>query len=781
MTDQEYILCKWKNRLWPAKVLSKIKTSRRSVVSKAKAASFKVEILGLEEQTNVNSTDTEPLEEERIQIIASELDQRNQSRHPVEELKYRKALKIALDILSDFPKQVRPLDDKRTTQSAKKENKIRTPLSPPVTRCPIFSQKIKLEGSESLKKIREQKTPSPQTDTEKNKQKCQLNSEMTAKISGNRAKSSRSKSGMCKSESHNCQTCKSKLKTLTKQKKAKSKVLPKSKTGKSSCLLLEENEKRKRGRKRPRDVDELSSPSTEFTDDTAHAFVGQSTPVSSSCKSTMLISVGKRRDVRSLPRKKLLAFSSTCASPEIENNSSRERDTPTKRCKMPVNSKCASLKQKTAALSPPRRKKGCVSSSEVLSGACNHKNYSVSSLSELQKEDNKDTFDSLVNEAKNCQLPDFDEDEEGLESSDLSLKFSSPGGVSLDTTFVDEEEEEDEELPSILLRQEPCSIEPGMLVWCKLPRYPYWPAVVKSVKRKYKKANVLLIEGSMNAKKAKGFSIGLKNLKHFDCEEKQKLIDKAKEDYSQEIEWCTKLIADYRIRVGCRSFTGSFLEYCADDIIHLGGVTLRLAFLSGYPVRKEVNQGRVQMTFPNIAEEDLEESWSETTPIKPSKKVLPDRTRAARDKANSKIVDFIVKTKGAEEHLLAILRSKKPSRWLREFLNSSQYMTCETYLEDEEQLDLVVNYLQEVCHDIDTRKLEVKNGDRIKLILDVLLPEAIIYAISAVDDIDYKKAEEKYIKGPSVSKREREIFDKEILEKKNQELLKTDLSLEDRV
>lgn len=37
--------------------------------------------------------------------------------------------------------------------------------------------------------------------------------------------------------------------------------------------------------------------------------------------------------------------------------------------------------------------------------------------------------------------------------------------------------------------------------------------------------------------------------------------------------------------------------------------------------------------------------------------------------------------------------------------------------------------------------------------MNPLLLQAIIYAIAAVDDIDYKKAEEKYIKGPSVSKR----------------------------
>uniref|UniRef100_A0A8C3RZ17 PWWP domain-containing protein MUM1L1 n=1 Tax=Chelydra serpentina TaxID=8475 RepID=A0A8C3RZ17_CHESE len=777
MTDQEYILCKWKNRLWPAKVLNKIRTSGRPIVSKTKAASFKVEILGLEEQTNVNCTDTEPLKEEHIKIIASELDQRNKPSHPVEELKYRKALKIALDILSAFPKQVKPSDEGRTTRSAQKEKKIGTSLSPPVTRCPISSPKIELEGGETLKKKTEQKTPSPQTDTKKAKRKCRLSSKEKAKTCGNRTKSSVSKSGdfssTWKSESQHCKTSKSKVKTLTKQKKVKSKLLPKSKTGKSSSLLLKENEKSKKGRKRPRDAGEPSSPSTKFPDETAHVFVRESTPVSASCNSTMLISAGKRPNVRGLPKKRLQDCSITSTSPESESNISEERDAPARKYKMldgskkPVNSKCANWKQKTTAVSLLHRKGECISCPEPLSGASKHKKYSDSPLSEFKKEENKLYSHSPVNKAKNCQLPDFDEDEEGLESSDLSLKFSSPGDISLNTSLVDEEEDEDDELPSILLCQEPCSIEPGMLVWCKLPRYPYWPAVIKRVTRKYKKANVLLIEGHMIDKKAKGFSIGLRNLKHFDCQEKQKLIDKAKEDYSQEIEWCIELIADYRIRVGCRSFTGSFLEYCADDI--------------SYPVRKEVNQGKIQMTFPIIAEEDLEESLLETTPIKPSKKVLPDRMRAARDKANSKIVDFIVKTKGAEEHLLSILKSKKQSRWLREFLNSSQYMTCETYLEDEEQLDLVVNYLQEVCHEIDTRKLDVKNGDRVKFILDVLLPEAIIYAISAVDDIDYKKAEEKYIKGPSVSKREREIFDKEILEKKKLELLKTDLAPEDSV
>ncbi|NXD02607.1 MUM1 protein, partial [Certhia familiaris] len=324
----------------------------------------------------------------------------------------------------------------------------------------------------------------------------------------------------------------------------------------------------------------------------------------------------------------------------------------------------------------------------------------------------------------------------GLEPSGMSSRRVSSESLPPLSPLADEEEEN---FPSVLSYEEPKFFKEGMLVWCKLRRYPYWPAVVKAVKRKHRRACVLFIDGTTNEKK-KGFSVSLKSLKHFDCKEKQELIERAKENYSREIEWCLQLILDYRIRVGCRSFTGSFLEYFAADI--------------SYPVRKEGYQNVVQMAFPNTEEEGAGESSSDTSPQKPPRKLLPDRSRAARDRENKKLVEFIVKTKGAEEHLLGILKSGKQSRWLKKFLNSSRYMTCvETYLEDEEQLDLVVGYLKEVYREMDTKNLHQILGDGIRFISDVLLPEAIICAIAAVDDIDYEKAEEKYIKGPPVSKR----------------------------
>ncbi|KAB1259573.1 PWWP domain-containing protein MUM1 [Camelus dromedarius] len=304
-----------------------------------------------------------------------------------------------------------------------------------------------------------------------------------------------------------------------------------------------------------------------------------------------------------------------------------------------------------------------------------------------------------------------------------------------------EEDEEDEEPPRILLYREPRSFEVGMLVWLKYQKYPFWPAVVKSVRRRDKKASVLFIEGNMNPK-GRGITVALRRLKHFDCKEKQVLLDQAKEDFDQAIGWCVSLITDYRVRLGCGSFAGSFLEYYSARI--------------SYPVRKSIQQDVLGTRFPQLSKGDPEEPVAGSPPGRRQacKKVLPDRSRAARDRANQKLVEYIVKARGAESHLRAILKNRKPSRWLKTFMNSGQYVTCvETYLEDEEQLDLVVKYLQGVCQEAGSRALAHANGDRVRFVLDVLLPEAIICAISAVDAVDYKTAEEKYIRGPSLGHR----------------------------
>ncbi|XP_068012371.1 PWWP domain-containing DNA repair factor 3A [Melanerpes formicivorus] len=739
MTDQEYVLCTWKKRLWPAKVLCKPGVTGRRSLSNGKGTSFEVEILGLKEQVSVSCANTVPLKEESIESIASSLDQRKGSSEAVEELKYRRSLKIALDVLTQngSARQVAPSGGPNALLPQEKKA---GPLSPPCSRrCQVLFKGMP-EPVAARKKREQRNNLSPKAEARKPTQKVSF------RLEGRRTKLSRCSAGdlssAAKPESHNGRI--PVAKSLPREKKAKPRLLPKS-SPRNKASFRPKEERSKQGGRQPRAAGSAVSCGGDPLQDQAQPLAGRGSP-------------GRKVNSRSQPKRTLLSLCPG-ASDDLAKSINSESENLVKQLdgrKKPESLKRLNGEQEVGAAVSPGRKRKCSSHPRPSSGPSPQETLLERFPSQPGGKGNENTSPEVTSKIKHFQLPDFEEDE-GMGLPELSSKIPSSEGLSHLSALLDEEEEEDEELPCILSPQEPQAIEEGILVWCKLRGYPYWPAVVKNVKRKHRKACVLLIDGTTNERK-KGFSVPLKNLKHFDCEEKQDLIERAREGYRQEIEWCVRLIADYRIRVGCHSFTGSFLEYFAADI--------------SYPVRKEGYHDVLQMTFPNETEENGEESPSEASPSKPPKKLLPDRSRAARDRANQKIVEFIVKSKGAEEHLLAILKSRKQSRWLKEFLNSGQYVTCvETYLEDEEQLDLVVNYLKEVYHGIEAKNLPQLGGDGVKLISDVLLPEAIIYAISAVDDIDYKKAEEKYIKGPSVSKREREIFEEEILERKRQSKL----------
>ena len=366
-------------------------------------------------------------------------------------------------------------------------------------------------------------------------------------------------------------------------------------------------------------------------------------------------------------------------------------------------------------------------------------------------------YSLLGSNERNLQRLDFEEFEEEFQASDKSARVSSIAASILD------DNEEDEELPRFLFNYEQRSFETGMIVWFKYQKYPFWPSVIKSIRRKERKASVVFVEANMNPEK-RGVRVPFRRLKKFDCKEKQALVEKAREEYSESIDWCISLICDYRVRLGCGSFAGSFFEYYAADI--------------SYPVRKIIKQDTFRNLFPKLQNENTGRSMSVTSQTKKMsfQKLLPDRMKSARDRANKNLVDFIVNAKGTESHLLAILNGTKGSRWLKSFLNAHRFTPCiETYFEDEDQLDEVVKYLQEVYKQIDEKMLTRIRNDKIKFILEVLLPEAIICSISAVDGLDYKAAEAKYLKGPSLGYRERELFDSKILfEKRRKPLTKED-------
>ncbi|KAM9366301.1 PWWP domain-containing DNA repair factor 3B-like [Symphorus nematophorus] len=354
---------------------------------------------------------------------------------------------------------------------------------------------------------------------------------------------------------------------------------------------------------------------------------------------------------------------------------------------------------------------------------------------------------------------DVEEQEESLLSSDLSIELSHPEEQLLPLSFQEDEESgDDEELPSFLMQvdKKPPSITEGVFVWYKFRHYPFWPALVKSVNRKQKKASIIFIDDPMIHEK-KGFTVALKALKPFDCEEADELVRKAKEEYDAAIQWSLDLIADYRIRIACGSFSGSFIEYFAHNM--------------SYPVRRKYPQAASErLTIASDTEMEVlcddhkEDSFSEQQEevSRSSKRLLPDRSHAAHNRANEKLVHFIVKQRMVEGRLLAVIRGQQQSRWLRSFLSANRRRVVNTYLEDDQQLDQVYWYLNELyATAVATASCltEVKSMERVPFVLDVLLPEAIIYAIAGVDNVSVKKAEEKYLKGRCISNRERQEFD----------------------
>ncbi|XP_037368029.1 PWWP domain-containing DNA repair factor 3B [Talpa occidentalis] len=690
--DAEYVLCNWKDQLWPAKVLSRSETSSNS--KRKKTYSLEVEILSLDEKIQVESTETKVLSKPQIDAIVSSLAAQSEvSAEPKEEGAYERSLKAALTILNERTNlnQASSSDEEETTiQSEDGPQKLSD--SPPRKKC-------RRQEGDLVECVDESESPPSllvpsESDTTPCDDKSQVPSvtepspnETETKIPEN---------------SNWCETFPSLSDDDDDDEKEKKKKFDIPIVLCLHSTIKEEGECVKDEKFDPNSPPDSFSELKSLKEETQD--ISSETP----------------------------AISSEC-TPLSENI-----DDPGEGPSNP----CPDASQDQP---PVESETGAAASPRPCSWECQ---FSLSASNSVL-----DYSLLLVNNERNLGRLDFEDLEEELQASDKSVHQNS-----IDASILDDNEE-DEELPRVIFHYETRSFETGMIVWFKYQKYPFWPAVVKSIRRKERKASVLFVEANMNPDK-RGIRVPFRRLKKFDCNEKQTLVDKAREEYSDSIDWCISLICDYRVRIGCGSFSGSFLEYYAADI--------------SYPIRKVIKQDTFRNKFPKLQNEDTGESMVVTSQTKKMsfQKILPDRMKAARDRANKNLVDFIVNAKGTENHLLAILKGTKGSRWLKSFLNANRFTPCiETYFEDEDQLDEVVKYLQEIYKQIDERMLTLIKDDKIKFILEVLLPEAIICSISAVDGLDYKAAEAKYLKGPSLGYRERELFDAKIIFEKRRKPL----------
>ncbi|XP_008271060.1 PWWP domain-containing DNA repair factor 3B [Oryctolagus cuniculus] len=688
--DAEYVLCNWKDQLWPAKVLSSYETSPNS--KRKKTFSLEVQILSLEEKIIVDSSETKLLNKSQIEAIASSLAVQSEAgASPRDETAYGRALKVALDILNERPNL------SEASISGEEE-----------TATLAENAQQKLSDSPPQKKYRKHEGDLP---------KYLEESENPASL-------------LVSPENDSLADDKSQVHTTSSiiPGEMETKPLLDSSWGQTFPSRSEDEDEKEDKKK----IDISLMP--------VHSTV-------------------KEEDVYAKEEKCLPDLpSDTLFTPKAL------KEEPQDVCPgpLPDSSECSTFSENiedpgegpsnpNPCLEPSQNQPSVESEvgATTSTGSCSWEDQVSASAP------NPALACALVaNRERNLERLDFDDLEE-FQASDKSLHLNS----IIDSILADDEEEE--ELPRFIFQYEKRSFETGMIVWFKYQKYPYWPAVVKSIRRKERKASVLFVEANMTPEK-KGVRVSFRRLKKFDCKEKQTLVDKAREDYSESIDWCISLICDYRVRIGCGSFAGSFFEYYAADI--------------SYPVRKVVKQETFRNIFPKLHNEDAVEHMTVTSQTKKMsfQKILPDRMKAARDRANKNLVDFIVNAKGTEDHLQSILNGTKGSRWLKSFLNAKRFSPCiETYFEDDDQLDEVVKYLQGVCNQVDEKMMTLIKHDKIKFILEVLLPEAIICSISAVDGLDYKAAEAKYLKGPSLGYRERELFDSKILfEKRRKPLTK---------
>uniref|UniRef100_A0ACB8F1Z3 Uncharacterized protein n=1 Tax=Sphaerodactylus townsendi TaxID=933632 RepID=A0ACB8F1Z3_9SAUR len=533
MNDAEYVLCKRKERLWPAKVLTKDCATTKQQAHKAAATHLWVELLHLNEQlsiavghlsfsafllssskdlragTRVPFEDVELLTEETIERITVQLEGRSgKCRDVVDELIYRRVLREALDYLRQAApgKEISPSKMGRSKTVAQKETKERSSVTRVASRRPPSSQKdMRRRRGKTCEAL-----AVPDVMGTQNKP-------------GRRSRQTTEGSSSAKSP-----TSKSRVLLGNGELEGRPHRAPKTKTAAvpKKVAMLKSSSRPPASRRSPRfsKADERyrecksswerSSPSC-----TSKCFARTSTPARASRSGAKLTPGNKCSDKAGL-RRNLLGSPVKCPSAEeVKDLSEKEAFPPRKYSK------------DLGGQRHPRESEGTPQEQTLMAtslcweGKCasHHKDppSSPSPVGPVLDGTQEEGPCLCADRPENSQCCDLEG--KGLESpSDPALRLSPISESHFSSTFRDEEEAEDEEeLPRIFLHQEPCSMEPGMLVWCKLPRYPYWPAVVKSVMRKAKKAIVHLIEKAMDDKKSKGFSISLKKLKHFDCEEKQ--------------------------------------------------------------------------------------------------------------------------------------------------------------------------------------------------------------------------------------------------------------------
>ncbi|XP_006824778.1 uncharacterized protein LOC102803790 [Saccoglossus kowalevskii] len=309
-------------------------------------------------------------------------------------------------------------------------------------------------------------------------------------------------------------------------------------------------------------------------------------------------------------------------------------------------------------------------------------------------------------------------------------------GSELDISLDSDEDD----LPDVLHTpaQNATRFEKDELVWVKFYRHPFWPAIIKSVRKN--KASICFL-GYPLTRSSKGITVNTSKLKPFNCPNREEFINNGPQPdsiYYQVFKDCVQKADDYFRKRGLGSAI-SVKEFFMEDITR---VPMDLPFLNELPGTLVENQS----TDEELKKDEESKSSCENT--------QPRRGTAFLRRVQ-KLINFITKSKELEEMLIGVYHGTIPNRrhhvWHKGPPSERKKLKDNVFgpVIEEYQQEALINHFQNLY-----KKCMAEDDSFVSIgyILEVWIPEALIFAIQKVDRLSKLEAIQKFNSDSSIPK-----------------------------
>ncbi|CAH1796025.1 unnamed protein product [Owenia fusiformis] len=301
-------------------------------------------------------------------------------------------------------------------------------------------------------------------------------------------------------------------------------------------------------------------------------------------------------------------------------------------------------------------------------------------------------------------------------------------------------------------------IAKGDLVWVKVKKVPFWPAVVKNVYKKGKRISLAFI----GYEKPERYRVNYNKQKvipYFDVKEEQ--FNEFKEEalkshWGSDFENCLNLVEDFVRRRGLGEETRSTLEFFYTDMEESDPSSDEGRELTP---ERQPSESRLAESGDSEEEGETEEKAAESTPTLSQKALI---SQSIRTKSGQKLVDFIKTDTRVKDRLMNIKQGKIESQLHQEFsapeVKKRSKILAGIGPLQEHQVEDVVMFLMEMYPKPPNKSMVCDmNTDIMSYIQSVWYPEAVVFALTKMRGLSYSKAWERFYQGDKQTKEELEV------------------------